>query len=121
MSTFTNSEQLYGVKTLFVSGGYVNVTTGQGVYFSLTSSMNSGITAPQAGIITVYDAVSGVTTPHATANGTVPKLYDYTYLSGNAGAQAPDQWQPQPFLSGLNVLISGSTSQGVTISYRLGL
>jgi len=120
---FTNSEQLYGVQTAYVSGGYVNVTTGQGVFFSVTTSLASGLATggPATGIITVYDAVSGNTTPHATGTPMISKLYDFMWVAALSGNQAPDLWQPQPFLSGLNILISGAAGCGVTVSYRLGL
>jgi len=120
--SFTNSEQLYGVKTLYVSGGNVGVTTGAGVYFGLVTTLISGGLGPATGIITVYDGVSGGASwaPHA-AGTLIPKLYDYYYIPATSGLVPPDQWQPQPFLSGLNVIISGAANIGVTISYRLGL
>jgi hypothetical protein len=74
--SFTNSEQLYGVKTAYISGaaGTVNVVSGPGVFFSLVTSFSSGVVIASfsGGIVSVQDGVSGVVSQgkSGTAGGT---------------------------------------------------
>jgi hypothetical protein len=121
--SFTNSEQLYGVSKFVASGAVTKgILNGPGVFFAAVSSLASGAVAASSysGVsLAVFDAISGATNPTTTAGG---NLYFYHYGSTSGGyVLPPDLWAPQPFLSGLNVQISGSAVFNLTVSYRAGI
>ena len=122
--SFTNSEQLYGVSKFVASGAVAKgIINGPGVFFSVTSFLVSGaaLATSYSGVtLAVFDAVSGATNPTTTAGGSL-YFYSFGTNSGYPAGLPPDTWSPQPFLSGLNVVISGSAVLGLTVSYRTGI
>ena len=129
LSTFTNSEQLYGVLSATVSGtGTNNVITGQGVLFSVTTFVASGVVAPPTSLsgasLILFNAVSGITNAVNSGNGILYSWYGGSasgLLTGGLPALPPDQWSPQPFQSGLNIQNNAAAALGVTVSYRKGI
>ena len=111
MSAFVNSDQMYGVTNTRISGGVVGVQNGKGVLFTIGIAAISGIGV--SGIVYVYDAPSGASTP--TSGSLAPILF---YTSGTATGVT---YAPQPFLSGLNISIVSGTGIAVTLTYRTGI
>ena len=127
--SFTNSEQLYGVNTVVISGtGAKGIQDGPGVLFSVTTSVAASgattVASLSGSVFALYNARSGT---GGTPAGVGGALYYFNAGSasglgtGGVAVLPPDQWAPQPFSSGLTAVVSGSAAVLLTVTYRAGI
>ena len=127
--SFTNSEQLYGVNTVVISGtGAKGIQDGPGVLFSVTTSIAASGSIAVGGVsgvvLALYNARSGTGGTPAGVGGALYYFNGGTASgvgTGGLPVMPPDQWGPQPFTSGLSAVVSGSAGFLLTVTYRAGI